>query len=95
MIIDHRIVRAGDAATALDPLGANGLATALWSGIQAAESARGLLAQDYTAGRQYERQFLEGIASYLVTQRAIYASERRFADAPFWRQRNGTSLERV
>jgi len=94
-LIDHRIVRAGDAASALDPLGANGLATALWSGIQAAESATGLLAQDDTALRQYERQFLEGIASYLVTQSAIYASEHRFPDAPFWRRRNGASLERI
>jgi 2-polyprenyl-6-methoxyphenol hydroxylase-like FAD-dependent oxidoreductase len=91
-LVDHRIVRAGDAASALDPLGANGLATALWSGIQAAESVTGLLAQDYTALRQYERQFLEGIASHLVTQSAIYASEHRFADAPFWRRRNGASL---
>ncbi|MCP3473239.1 tryptophan 7-halogenase [Bradyrhizobium sp. CCGUVB1N3] len=94
-LMDDRIVRAGDAASALDPLGANGLATALWSGIQAAGSATGLLAQDCTAFRQYERQFLEGIASYLVTQRAIYASEHRFPDAPFWRQRNGTSLEGI
>jgi 2-polyprenyl-6-methoxyphenol hydroxylase-like FAD-dependent oxidoreductase len=94
-LIDHRIVRAGDAASALDPLGANGLATALWSGIQAAESVMGLFAQDDTASRQYERQFLEGIASYLVTQSAIYASEHRFPDAPFWRRRNGASLERI
>ncbi|OAF15991.1 NAD(P)/FAD-dependent oxidoreductase [Bradyrhizobium neotropicale] len=94
-LIDHRIVRAGDAASALDPLGANGLATALWSGIQAAESAMGLLARNDTALRQYERQFLEGIASYLATQSAIYASEHRFPDAPFWRQRNGTSPEGV
>lgn len=86
-LIDHRIVRAGDAASALDPLGANGLATALWGGIQAAESIAGLNAQDDTALRQYERQFLEGIASYLVTQRAMYASERRYSDAPFWRRR--------
>jgi 2-polyprenyl-6-methoxyphenol hydroxylase-like FAD-dependent oxidoreductase len=94
-LIDHRIIRAGDAASALDPLGANGLATALWSGIQAAESATGLFTQDYTAARQYERLFLEGISSHLVTQSAIYGSEHRFPDAPFWRRRNGASLERI
>jgi hypothetical protein len=76
-------------------LDANGLATALWSGIEAAESAAGLLAQDHTALRQYERQFLEGIACYLVTQSAIYASEHRFPDAPFWRRRNFASAENV
>ena len=94
-LIDHRIVRAGDAASALDPLGANGLATALWSGVQAAKSVAGLLAGDAAASKNYERQFLEGIASHLVTQRAMYASERRFVDAPFWRRRNGAAtLER-
>ncbi len=92
-LIDHRIVRAGDAASALDPLGANGLATALWSGMQAADSVAGLLADDDTASRHYEHQFLEGIASHLVTQRAMYASERRFIDAPFWQRRNGASDE--
>lgn len=93
-LVDHRIVRAGDAASALDPLGANGLATALWSGIQAAESVVGLLARDDAPVRQYERRFLEGIASFLVTQRAIYASERRFSDAPFWSRRSGTESEK-
>lgn len=89
-LIDHRIIRAGDAASALDPLGANGLATALWSGMQAAESVIGALAGDNTASLRYERQFLEGIASFLVTQTAMYASEWRFFDAPFWLRRNLT-----
>ena len=88
-LIDSRIVRAGDAASALDPLGANGLATALWSGIQAAEGVAGLLAQNDAPARQYEQHFLEGIASYLVTQRAMYSSEHRFADAAFWQRRRG------
>ena len=88
-LVDQRIIRAGDAASALDPLGANGLATALWSGIQAAEGIAGLLAQDDAPARQYEQQFLEGIASYLVTQRAMYSSEHRFPDAAFWQRRRG------
>ncbi|WP_445488282.1 NAD(P)/FAD-dependent oxidoreductase [Rhodopseudomonas sp. RCAM05734] len=87
-LIEHRIIRAGDAASALDPLGANGLATALWSGIQAAESAIGLLAGNDSQAKDYERRFLEGIASFLTTQRAMYASERRFSDASFWRRRS-------
>lgn len=86
---EQRIVRAGDAASALDPLGANGLASALWSGIQAAQSIVGLLTQDSAAAQRYERQFLEGIASHLATQQVMYASERRFSDAPFWQRRSG------
>lgn len=86
-LIERRIVRAGDAASALDPLGANGLATALWSGIQAAQSITGLLVQDDAVAVRYEQQFLEGIASHLATQQAMYGSERRFVDAPFWQRR--------
>lgn len=94
-LIDHRIVRAGDAAATLDPLGANGLATALWSGIQAAEAVIGVLVRDNTASQHYERQFLEGIASTLITQRAMYASEHRYPGALFWQRRNDAPLENV
>ncbi|MFH0298598.1 tryptophan 7-halogenase [Bradyrhizobium sp. 31Argb] len=82
------------AASALDPLAANGLATALWSGIQAAESVVGLLTQnDGTKAVQYQQQFLQGIASHLAVQTAMYASEHRFTDAPFWQRRRGPWLE--
>ncbi|QCI63837.1 NAD(P)/FAD-dependent oxidoreductase [Phreatobacter stygius] len=91
-LVEPRILRAGDAASALDPLGANGLATALWSGIQAAESVAGLLVRDDTAALRYERHFLEGIASHLATQTALYASEQRFPDMPFWQRRRGPML---
>lgn len=94
-LIDHRIVRAGDAAATLDPLGANGLATALWSGIQAAEAVTGVLVRDNTASQHYERKFLEGIASTLITQRAMYASEHRFPAALFWQRRNDAPLENI
>jgi hypothetical protein len=30
---------------------------------------------------QYEQKFLQGIASHLATQTALYASENRFSDA--------------
>jgi 2-polyprenyl-6-methoxyphenol hydroxylase-like FAD-dependent oxidoreductase len=89
-LVEPRIIRAGDAASALDPLGANGLATALWSGIQVAESVMGLLAGDGAAAERYEARFLQGIASHLATQTAIYASERRFPAAPFWQRRSGS-----
>ena len=93
-LVEPRVVRAGDAASALDPLGANGLATALWSGIRAAESvARRILYDDAVAMVHYEQQFLQGIASHLATQTALYASENRFRDAPFWQRRRGSWLE--
>ncbi|MGL4290735.1 MAG: NAD(P)/FAD-dependent oxidoreductase, partial [Phreatobacter sp.] len=90
--VEPRIVRAGDAASALDPLGANGLATALWSGIQAAESVTGLLARDDAAALRYERGLLEGVAGHLTGQAALYASEHRFSDMPFWQRRRGSPV---
>ncbi|WP_028161958.1 NAD(P)/FAD-dependent oxidoreductase [Bradyrhizobium elkanii] len=93
-LVEPFIIRAGDAASALDPLGANGLATALWSGIQAAESVVGLLTEnDGTKAVRYQQQFLQGIASHLAAQTAMYASEQRFIDAPFWQRRRGPWLE--
>ncbi|MBI5131177.1 MAG: tryptophan 7-halogenase [Rhodopseudomonas palustris] len=89
-LIEGRVLRAGDAAAALDPLGANGLATALWSGIAAADAALGLVAGDADAGATYERDYLQGIAHHLATQQAMYAAEPRFAAAPFWRRRQSS-----
>lgn len=86
-IFEGRILRAGDSAAALDPLGANGLATALWSGINAADAALTLIAGDAAPARTYEQAFLEGIANHLANQKAMYGAEQRFADAPFWSRR--------
>ncbi|QLH71476.1 NAD(P)/FAD-dependent oxidoreductase [Rhodopseudomonas palustris] len=86
-LIEGRILRAGDAAAALDPLGANGLATALWSGMAAAEAALTLTDGEPERADAYERDYLQGIAQHLVSQQAMYAAEPRFADAPFWQRR--------
>ncbi len=87
-LVEPRIIRAGDAATAQDPLGSNGLATALWSGMQAADSVIALLAGDDSMAARYEQRFLEGIEAFLATQHAMYAAEPRFSNAPFWRRRH-------
>lgn len=92
-LVAPRILRAGDAASALDPLGANGLATALWSGIQAAHAASALLRGDTVPAARYEQQFLQGILSHLTTQAALYGSEPRFADAPFWQRRRRAAAQ--
>lgn len=91
-LIEPRIIRAGDAATAQDPLGSNGLATALWSGMQAADSVMALLAGDDSVSARYEQRFLEGIEQFLATQHAMYAAERRFRDEPFWQRRHASPV---
>jgi len=90
-IVEPRIVRAGDAASALDPLAANGLATALWSGLQAADSIVDRIAGSEAAAARYEQSFLQGIAAHLAAQRSLYAAELRFRDLPFWQRRNGAA----
>lgn len=86
-LLQARILRAGDAAAALDPLAANGLATALWSGMTAAHAAQALIAGDPSPARAYEYAFLEGIAGQLSGQHALYTAERRFPASPFWNRR--------
>lgn len=90
-LVEGFVLRAGDAAAALDPLAANGLATALWSGIASAQAALALIEGDVTPAEAYERDFLEGIAKQLSGQHALYAAERRFAHAPFWTRRQSVS----
>lgn len=86
-LVEGRIIRAGDAAAALDPLAANGLATALWSGDAAAQAALALLDGDPREAETYERAYLFGIAGQLETQSSMYGAEGRFGAAEFWRRR--------
>lgn len=89
-ILEGRILRAGDAASALDPLAANGLATALWSGLTAAEAALALIDGDSGPAKRYEQSYLEGIATQLAGQNALYQAELRFSESPFWQRRRSS-----
>lgn len=92
ILVEPRLLRAGDAAIAQDPLGSNGLATALWSGVQAADSVMALLDGDAGPAAGFEQAYLDGIQSFLANQHAMYASERRFPEAPFWQRRHANSF---
>jgi flavin-dependent dehydrogenase len=82
------IVRAGDAAAAFDPLASNGLVTALWSGIHAAEAVLALRQGDPEPLAAYRAAFLDGISSYAAERTAIYGMERRFPRSLFWQRRH-------
>ena len=86
--IEGRILRAGDAAAAMDPLAANGLATALWSGVHAADAALALLKGDAEPARRYEKDYLLGLVRHLNSQHALYGAEQRYAAQPFWQRRH-------
>ncbi len=80
----------GDAAAAFDPLSSHGMTTALWSAIQASEA---YLKQDKAKMQDYADQTAKGVQDYLQARQRVYAQERRWPDAPFWRRRNAAMQE--
>ena len=77
----------GDAAAAFDPLSSHGMTTALWSAARTAEVAAAWLAGDGGPLAGYARAVADGVDRFRGQRAALYARERRFADAPFWRRR--------
>lgn len=77
----------GDAAAAFDPLSSHGMTTALWSAARIAEVVAAWLAGDGGPLAGYARAVTDGVDRFRGQRTALYARERRFAGAPFWRRR--------
>jgi flavin-dependent dehydrogenase len=78
---------AGDASISFDPLSAQGLLHALFTGLATAEGADRWIRGDADAYSSYER-VLEGIrGAYWRNLGHCYAAEPRWLTAPFWRRR--------
>ena len=73
-----RWLAAGDAAMSFDPLSSQGIYTALYSGMKAAEAA----AQD--SGAEYGETLNRIFDAYLERRRIHYAEETRWSDSSFW-----------
>lgn len=84
---------AGDAACAFDPLSSHGMASALWTGQQAARAAAAELRGDGGPLRAYGETVAAGVTQFLMQRTRIYGAERRWADRPFWRRRNGQVVQ--
>lgn len=78
-------IAAGDAATSFDPLSSQGILSALYGGLKAAEAIIGedLDAYDAAIARVYE-QFLSNRAQ-------VYAAEQRWSGRPFWSARRDSA----
>lgn len=78
----------GDAALSFDPLSAQGLITALLTGIRGAETILRSLRGEREAGATY----VAGLESIWKDYRRLsyehYAQERRWSDQPFWARRH-------
>jgi flavin-dependent dehydrogenase len=88
---------AGDAALAADPLASFGIGFALWSGAHVARAAAGWLRGDPRGIDAYARGVATIFARYRARRREVYARERRWSRAPFWRSRiaGGKAEQRV
>jgi flavin-dependent dehydrogenase len=78
---------AGDAALAFDPLSAQGLLNALFTGLAAAEAADRRLAGDQDALADYAATIAGIGGRYRRHLELWYEAERRWPDAPFWQRR--------
>jgi flavin-dependent dehydrogenase len=81
-------VAAGDAALSFDPLSAQGMLTALFTGLMAGRAVAATLDGDDGALAGYAARLRAVRAAYERNHRAYYALERRWQDQPFWRRRH-------
>ena len=81
------LVPVGDAAGAPDPLSGSGLSRSLDTAIQAADAIAAFGAGRADALPQYMARLEAAATSYAKARRRVYALERRWLDAPFWRRR--------
>jgi flavin-dependent dehydrogenase len=80
---------AGDASISFDPLSAQGLLHALFSGLAAAEATHSGLTGDDDAMPRYRWLMNSIYQAYRRRLDFYYASETRWPSAPFWQRRRG------
>jgi flavin-dependent dehydrogenase len=79
----------GDAALAFDPLSAQGVFNALYTGLAGAEAAQRYLQGAPEALAGYAAQVARIEQAYAGHLRAWYAEERRWPESRFWQRRRG------
>jgi flavin-dependent dehydrogenase len=76
----------GDAAMSFDPISAQGIVSALHSGMMAGIAIHGILEGDPTALNSYNSRLEDIRRIYLSRSRSIYQSETRWSNNHFWLQ---------
>jgi flavin-dependent dehydrogenase len=82
----------GDSAFALDPISGRGVFNALRWASPAAESIAGWLGGDDQTLRTLSGRMRLQYEEYVRQRRIYYASEQRWTDRRFWRERQGGQL---
>jgi flavin-dependent dehydrogenase len=79
---------AGDAAASFDPLSAQGITSAVNSGLDAASAAAAWLSGDRKAALAYADRVRRSYAEYLTHRSVYYRIERRWLNGEFWKSRH-------
>jgi flavin-dependent dehydrogenase len=79
---------AGDAAASFDPLSAQGITSAINSGLDAAHAAAAWLSGDQKALIAYADRVRRSYAEYLTHRSVYYQIERRWLNGDFWKTRH-------
>lgn len=90
---DEGWIAVGDAAFAQDPLSGQGVLFALCSAVAAARAVQRHLAGEQNSLSTYARHISSQVDGYLAVRRAVYSTQRRWNDQPFWRERIVPSQE--
>ncbi len=85
----------GDACTAFDPISAQGVLTALYTGLAGARAIHAHLDGDGTALDTYRSNVAALRTAYRRNHYDVYAHERRWRDRPFWRRRHLASMSTI
>ena len=94
-------IAVGDAAVSFDPLSSQGILTALFSGLKAAEAVNEQLSSGKGKSSSpdplaaYSERLSEVYDAYLQNRSAFYAQEERWVTHPFWRRRHVSHLQVV
>jgi flavin-dependent dehydrogenase len=83
----------GDAASAFDPLSAQGVHKAMESGLRAAQSIIDHWSGDESALQNYARDVDHRFHSYLQLRQAYYTQEKRWPDSTFWHRRHRSEIQ--
>ena len=87
-VVGARWLAVGDAASAYDPVAAQGIVKALCDGEAAADAIAGFFAG---AGEAPLLEYQDGVfarfTDYLRLRQHLYGLERRWPQAPFWQNR--------
>lgn len=87
-VAGNRWLAAGDAAASFDPLSAEGITSAINSGLDAADAAAAWLDGDENALVTYADCVRRGYVEYLTHRSVYYRIERRWLNGEFWKTRH-------